>query len=69
LWYSLDQHIDVFWVFKMALGCHKEILPRHRAWKMEVGLADVKGRRVRQRLFMNLIKDLFLDFETKTAIK
>jgi len=48
LWYSLNQHIDVFGVFKTALGCHNEILPRHRAWKMEVGLVDVKGRRVRQ---------------------
>jgi len=47
-WYILDWHFDVFGVFKTALGCHNEICPRHRTWKMEVGLVDVKGRRVRQ---------------------
>jgi len=48
LWYSLDWHIDVFGVFKTALGCLNEIRPQHRTRKMEVGLVDVKGRRVRQ---------------------
>ena len=47
-WYILNWRLDVFWVFKTALGCHNEICPRHRTWKMEVGLVHVKGRRMRQ---------------------
>ena len=43
-WY----HCDVLGVFKTALGCHDEICPQYRTWKMEVGLVDVKGRRVRR---------------------
>jgi len=45
---SLDWHLDVFGVFKTALACDNEICHRHRTWKMEIELVDVKGRRVRQ---------------------
>jgi hypothetical protein len=74
LWYNLDWYIDVFGVFKTALGCVNEIHPRHCTWKMEVGLVDVKGRRVRQSVDetvhgLESLKDLFPDFETEMPTK
>jgi len=35
-------------VFKTTLGYYKEIGPQHHTWKMEVGVVNVQGRRLRR---------------------